>query len=99
MIEVLAPLGIGFGLAAALTPLFLRMARGSGIVAYPAADRWHRRQVPLLGGAAVYSAFLIALFLIAIVLVVQFNSILVPAIIMCSVVLSLIGVFLGFARE
>jgi len=63
MIEVLAPLGIGFGLAAALTPLFLRMARGSGIVAYPAADRWHRRQVPLLGGAAVYSAFLIALFL------------------------------------
>jgi multidrug efflux pump subunit AcrB len=40
-------------------------------------------------------AFLIALFLIAMVLVVQFNSLLVPGIILCSVLLSFIGVFTG----
>lgn len=40
-------------------------------------------------------AFLVALFLIAMVLVVQFNSLLVPGIILCSVVLSFIGVFTG----
>ncbi len=40
-------------------------------------------------------AFVVALFLIAMVLVLQFNSILVPGIVMCSVVLSLIGVFIG----
>lgn len=40
-------------------------------------------------------AFLVALFAIAVILVLQFNSVLVPAIVMCSVVLSFIGVFLG----
>ncbi|GAB4251459.1 MULTISPECIES: efflux RND transporter permease subunit [Deferrisoma] len=40
-------------------------------------------------------AFVVALFLIALVLVLQFNSILVPGIVMTSVILSLIGVFLG----
>ncbi len=40
-------------------------------------------------------AFLVALFVIAMVLVLQFNSLLVPGIVMTSVALSLIGVFLG----
>jgi multidrug efflux pump len=40
-------------------------------------------------------AFIIALFLIAIILVTQFNSLLLPIIIMCSVFLSIIGVLLG----
>lgn len=40
-------------------------------------------------------AFLIAIFLIAIVLVTQFNSFLIPAIILGSVVLSLVGVLWG----
>jgi len=40
-------------------------------------------------------AFVVALFAIAVILVLQFNSVLVPAIVMCSVILSLIGVFLG----
>lgn len=40
-------------------------------------------------------AFLIALFLIALILITQFNSIALPFIIMSSVVLSLIGVFIG----
>jgi multidrug efflux pump subunit AcrB len=40
-------------------------------------------------------AFIVALFLIALVLVTQFNSIALTAIIMVSVILSLIGVFVG----
>ena len=40
-------------------------------------------------------AFVVALFLIALVLITQFNSVLQPMIIMTSVVLSLAGVFLG----
>ncbi len=40
-------------------------------------------------------AFVVALFLITLVLVVQFNSILVPGIVMTSVLLSFIGVFTG----
>ncbi len=40
-------------------------------------------------------AFFVALFIITMVLVIEFNSILVPGIVLCSVVLSLIGVFTG----
>ncbi len=40
-------------------------------------------------------AYIVALFLIAIVLITQFNSIVQPIIIMSSVILSLAGVFLG----
>jgi multidrug efflux pump subunit AcrB len=40
-------------------------------------------------------AFYIAVFIISIVLVIQFNSILVPMIVMVTVLLSLIGVFTG----
>lgn len=40
-------------------------------------------------------AFFIAIFIISMVLVVQFNSVLVPMIVMATVVLSLIGVFTG----
>ena len=40
-------------------------------------------------------AFFVALFLIAMVLVLQFNSVVVPFIVMTSVILSLIGVFTG----
>jgi multidrug efflux pump subunit AcrB len=43
----------------------------------------------------LFKAFVIALFSIMMVLVIQFNSIWVPLIVMCSVVLSLMGVFLG----
>lgn len=59
-----------------------------------------------LGGAAeeeqkakdfLTRAFIIALFSIAMVLVLQFNSIFVMFIIMCSVLLSLMGVFTGLA--
>jgi multidrug efflux pump subunit AcrB len=45
--------------------------------------------------AFMAKAFVIAILLIALVLVTQFDSILTPVIIMTSVILSLIGVFLG----
>ena len=45
--------------------------------------------------AFLFKAFLIAVFIISMVLVIQFNSILVSIIVMASVVLSLIGVFTG----
>ncbi|HPB32669.1 MAG TPA: efflux RND transporter permease subunit, partial [Candidatus Sumerlaeota bacterium] len=45
--------------------------------------------------AYISKAFVMAILLIAFVLVTQFNSVLTPIIIMTSVILSLIGVFLG----
>jgi len=46
-------------------------------------------------GGYLKKAFVIALLLIALVLITQFNSLLLPVIIMSSVLLSLIGIFLG----
>ena len=46
-------------------------------------------------GAFLSKAFLIALFAITMILVAQFNSLLIPLIIMSTVILSLIGVFVG----
>lgn len=46
-------------------------------------------------GKFLSKAFILALFLIMFILVIQFNSILIPTVIMFSVVLSMIGVF-GF---
>jgi hypothetical protein len=45
--------------------------------------------------AFLMEAFFIAIFIISMVLVIQFNSILIPLIVLASVVLSLIGVFTG----
>ena len=42
-----------------LTPLVRALALRGGIVAAPAADRWHGRTVPMLGGIAVMFATLI----------------------------------------
>jgi multidrug efflux pump subunit AcrB len=45
--------------------------------------------------AFLFKAFIIALMLIIMILVAQFNSLLVPVIIMSTVILSLVGVLLG----
>jgi len=60
MIPALLPLGIGFALAVVLTPLSMWIARRNDVVARPVKDRWSQREVPLLGGAAIYAAFMIA---------------------------------------
>jgi UDP-GlcNAc:undecaprenyl-phosphate GlcNAc-1-phosphate transferase len=49
-----------FLLALGLTPALGAVARRTGLVAAPRADRWHRRPTALLGGVAIYLAFLAA---------------------------------------
>jgi UDP-GlcNAc:undecaprenyl-phosphate GlcNAc-1-phosphate transferase len=49
---------VACAVAAASVPLCRRTAERSGLVAYPADDRWHRRAVPKLGGAAMLFGFL-----------------------------------------
>jgi UDP-GlcNAc:undecaprenyl-phosphate GlcNAc-1-phosphate transferase len=44
--------------AVCLTPLAGRLAVRAGLVAVPHADRWHRREIPLLGGLALVVATL-----------------------------------------
>ncbi|HEX8091222.1 MAG TPA: undecaprenyl/decaprenyl-phosphate alpha-N-acetylglucosaminyl 1-phosphate transferase, partial [Blastocatellia bacterium] len=36
-----------------------------GVVAAPRQDRWHKKPTPLLGGVAIYSAFVIGYFIFA----------------------------------
>lgn len=59
-------------------------------LAYTGEDEESQKAQAFLG-----KAFLVALFLIFLILVTQFNSIMLPAIIMLAVVLSLVGVFWG----
>jgi UDP-GlcNAc:undecaprenyl-phosphate/decaprenyl-phosphate GlcNAc-1-phosphate transferase len=51
------PFAVSMAAALALTPLARRVAQSLGMVAAPSADRWHERPTPLLGGAAIYIAF------------------------------------------
>jgi multidrug efflux pump len=59
-------------------------------LSYTGANEEHQESQAFL-----FRAFVAALFLIALVLVLQFNSVIQPLIIMSSVILSLTGVFLG----
>ncbi|MEN8149862.1 MAG: hypothetical protein ABFS86_08570 [Planctomycetota bacterium] len=63
MIDVLLPLGLGFVAAVVLTPLSMWIARRNGVVARPVKDRWSQREVPLLGGTAIFAAFVVAVLL------------------------------------
>src|SRR5689334_17738622 len=53
-------LGSAFALAAAatviLTPAVKLLARRTGAMALPKADRWHTAAVPMLGGTAIFAA-------------------------------------------
>ncbi|MBA2356412.1 MAG: undecaprenyl/decaprenyl-phosphate alpha-N-acetylglucosaminyl 1-phosphate transferase, partial [Acidobacteria bacterium] len=44
---------LAFGLSFVLVPPLRRVAFATGMVAHPAADRWNRQAVPLLGGLAL----------------------------------------------
>jgi UDP-GlcNAc:undecaprenyl-phosphate GlcNAc-1-phosphate transferase len=52
-----------FALSAALTPLVRHLARRAGLVSQPHRDRWHPDSIPLLGGYAMFAAFVAATFL------------------------------------
>ena len=51
-------------LAVAVTPLARRIAFRSGMIDQPAARKQHAIPTPLLGGAAIYLAFVISLFIL-----------------------------------
>jgi UDP-GlcNAc:undecaprenyl-phosphate GlcNAc-1-phosphate transferase len=45
--------GVAFALSASLTALCIPLARSIGAVARPREDRWHRKEIPLLGGIGI----------------------------------------------
>jgi UDP-GlcNAc:undecaprenyl-phosphate/decaprenyl-phosphate GlcNAc-1-phosphate transferase len=62
-------LGVGVAVTAALSLIFTslvrRWAHQLGIVAVPRRDRWHSRPTALMGGIAIYLAFVIGCFIFA----------------------------------
>ncbi len=56
---VLLPFAAAFLFALAFTPAVRAGARHVGLIAAPTGDRWHRKPTALLGGAAIYAAFLL----------------------------------------
>ena len=62
-------LGVGVAVTAALSLIFTSLVRHwaqrLGIVAVPRRDRWHSRPTALMGGIAIYLAFVIGCFIFA----------------------------------
>ncbi|HEY0025991.1 MAG TPA: hypothetical protein VGB24_24085 [Longimicrobium sp.] len=48
---------VAFLISLALTPAVRAWARAVGIIANPTLDRWHQKPTALLGGVAIYGAF------------------------------------------
>jgi UDP-GlcNAc:undecaprenyl-phosphate/decaprenyl-phosphate GlcNAc-1-phosphate transferase len=61
----LLPFCVAFAVALLATPLAMRLARRIGAVDRPKADRWSRREVPLLGGVALTGGILFSLLALA----------------------------------
>lgn len=55
--------GVAVAASLFLSPLLIRIARHRGIVALPQDDRWHKDPTPLLGGVAIFGAFLASLLI------------------------------------
>lgn len=64
MAKYLLILVSAFVLAASATPLFRRIAPRLGIVDKPNARKIHTRPTPLMGGVAIYLAFIVALVIL-----------------------------------
>ena len=54
---------VGFGAALCLTPLTRQIAMRLGVTAAPNPRNIHQRHVPLMGGAAIYVAFVLSVLL------------------------------------
>lgn len=54
---------VGFGAALCLTPLTRQIAMRMGVTAAPNKRNIHQRHVPLMGGAAIYIAFVLSVLL------------------------------------
>lgn len=59
-ISVILPGVLSFGLCICITPLVIKLAHLKGWVVAPRADRWHKRPTALMGGIAIFAAFIIA---------------------------------------
>lgn len=59
MLTVLAALGITFALSLVMTPVVRAVARKTGFVAKPRADRWHSKPTALMGGVGIYLSFIV----------------------------------------
>ncbi len=55
--------GIAVGASLALTPVIRWLARSKGVISAPKDDRWHKDPTPLLGGGAIFAAFVIAILI------------------------------------
>lgn len=77
-----------FVLSFAMTLVVRRLARRTGIVAHPRADRWHRRPTPLLGGVAIVTGFAVPILVLG-----QAKDVAVP------VVLGLVVAGVGLADD
>ena len=56
---------LSFLLCLAATPVVRRIAIDKGWIAYPSAERWHKKPTALLGGIAIYFGIAAPFFLIA----------------------------------
>ncbi len=54
---------VGFAASLGLTPLSRQIARRYGVVDAPSARKVHRVPIPLMGGLAIYGAFIIAVLM------------------------------------
>lgn len=61
MLNELLALSVALLSAVVLTPGVMWLARRTGRVAQPTSDRWHSRPTALLGGVAIYAAFVIGI--------------------------------------
>ncbi len=59
----LAPLLTAAAVALVLTPVAMHIARRVGAIDRPKADRWHRKETPLLGGIALNAGIVVGLLI------------------------------------
>lgn len=58
---------VPFILSLTLTPLVRRFAVKNGFIAYPRADRWHKRPTALLGGISIYLALVFSVLYLGLI--------------------------------
>ncbi len=64
MLIVAYALGFAFIASLIATPIVRAIARATGFVAKPRADRWHSKPTALMGGVGIYAAFLITFLIL-----------------------------------
>lgn len=65
--QYLSYFAVPFILSLALTPLVRRFAVKNGFIAYPRADRWHKRPTALLGGISIYLALVFSVLYLGLI--------------------------------